>query len=189
MAEGEMKMRHHAAFLFLALLSTSGYAFANDMPGGSLNPEEMSLSKAVERAREGDVDFVVCAQGYLLTKKGDHKAARTVFEECARQGYTGAMTWLSYLDDNGFGAPENAEQASKWDQKAAEMGDRVAQFNFGLDLLRGRGVPANSDLGRQYVDRAADAGLKDAIQLKNSGYDYTVVTPDADEWKYLKPAF
>ncbi len=182
-------MRYLAALVFPAILAMSCAALASETAGGSLNPDEMSLSKTVERAREGDVNFVVCAQGYLLTKKGDHEAARTVFEACARQGFTGAMTWMSYLDDNGFGAAEDAERASKWDLKAAEMGDPIAQFNYGLDLLRGRGVQANSELGRQFVDRAADAGFKDAIQLKNSGYDYTVVTPDADEWKYLKPVF
>lgn len=184
-----MIMGYRTAFALTVLLATSGVALANETDGGSLNPDEMSLSKSVERARKGDVDFVVCAQGYLMTKKGDHAAARTVFEECARQGYTGAMTWLSYLDDNGFGAPENAERASKWDLKAAEMGDPIAQFNYGLDLLRGRGVETNSTLGRLYVDRAAGAGMKDAVALRDAGYDYTVVTPDADEWKYLKPAF
>ena len=44
-------------------------------------------------------------------------------------------------------------------------------------------------LARLYVDRAAGAGMKDAVALRDAGYDYTVVTPDADEWKYLKPAF
>ena len=112
-----------------------------------------------------------------------------MFEECARQGYTGAMTWMSYLDDNGFGAPENAERATNWDQKAADMGDPIAQYNYGLDLMRGRGVEANSKLGKQYIDRAANSGLKDATALRDSGYDYTSATPDADEWKYLKPVF
>jgi uncharacterized protein len=136
-------------------------ALASETEGGSLNPEEMSLARNAELASKGKVDFVICASGYLMTKHGDHEAARTVFEECARQGYTGAMTWMSYL----------------------------AQFNYGLDLLRGRGVEANSALGKQYVNRAADSGLKDAVALRDSGYDYTAATPDADEWKYLKPVF
>ena len=162
---------------------------AVETDGGTLNPEELSLARNAELASKGKVDFVICASGYLMTKHGDHEAARIVFEECARQGYTGAMTWMSYLDDNGFGAPENAERATNWDQKAAEMGDPIAQYNYGLDLLRGRGVEANSKLGKQYIDRAANSGLKDATALRDSGYDYTSATPDADEWKYLKPVF
>jgi uncharacterized protein len=164
-------------------------ALANDADSGRLNPDEMSLLRSVERAAEGDVDFVTCAQGYLLTKKGDHKLARIIFEECARQGYTGAMTWMSYLDDNGFGAMENAERATKWDLEAANKGDPIAQLNYGLDLLRGRGVATNEVLAREFIDRAADAGVKEAKALQDSGYDYHVATPDADEWKYLKPAF
>lgn len=163
--------------------------FAVETEGGTLNPEELSLARNAELASKGKVDFVICASGYLMTKHGDHEAARTVFEECARQGFTGAMTWMSYLDDNGFGAPENAERATDWDKKAAEMGDPIAQYNYGLDLLRGRGVEANSQLGKQYVDRAANSGQKDAVALRDSGYDYTAATPDADEWKYLKPVF
>lgn len=163
--------------------------YANDLDTGQLNPEEMSLLKSVERAEQGKVDFVTCAQGYLLTKKGDHKLARVIFEECARQGYTGAMTWLSYMEDNGFGAPENAERATNWDLEAAEKGDAIAQLNFGLDLLRGRGVATNEVLGRDYIDRAAKAGVKEAKAVQDSGYDYRVATPDADEWKYLKPVF
>lgn len=178
-----------ACFAFAATLSLVSIAHANEQTNGTLNPEEMSLSRNVERALEGDVNFVTCASGYLMTKHGDHASARIVFEECARQGFTGAMTWMSYLDDNGFGAPENAERATNWDLRAAEMGDPIAQFNYGLDLLRGRGVQANSELGKQYIDQAARVGFKDALALQKSGYDYTSVTPDADEWKYLKPVF
>lgn len=178
-----------SAILLGIVLGFVSPALAAETEGGNLNPEEMSLARNAELASKGKVDFVICASGYLMTKHGDHKSARIVFEECARQGYTGAMTWMSYLDDNGFGAPENAERATNWDQKAAEMGDPIAQFNYGLDLLRGRGVETNSALGREYVDRAAKYGLPDAVALRNSGYDYTATTPDADEWKYLKPVF
>ena len=182
-------MRAIAIAALISVIAFPAGAFAKEEDGGSLNPEEMSLARNAELAGKGKVDFVICASGYLMTKHGDHEKARIVFEECARQGYTGAMTWMSYLDDNGFGASENAERASGWDKKAAEMGDPIAQYNYGLDLLRGRGVEANSELGRQYVDRAAQSGLTDAMALQGSGYDYTAATPDADEWKYLKPAF
>lgn len=174
--------------LAMLLCSAQNFgAYAEDKDDGRLNPDEMSLSRSVEQAADGHVDFVICAQGYLLTKKGDHAAARTIFEECAKQGFTGAMTWMSYLDDNGFGAKEDASRASNWDLKAAEAGDPIAQFNYGLDLLRGRGVETNAELGKIYIDQAARSGLRDAQMLQKSGYDYREATPDADEWKYLKP--
>jgi TPR repeat protein len=184
-----MTFRHAALFfgLLAGSLAAAGGLKAEEAASGDLNPEEMSLKRSVSKAAEGHVDFVICAQGYLLTKKGDHKDARTIFEECARQGFTGAMTWMSYLDDNGFGAKEDANRASNWDLQAAQKGDPIAQFNYGLDLLRGHGVTADPALGKAYIDKAAAAGIPDARQLQDAGYDYRSVTPDSDEWKYVKP--
>lgn len=153
---------------------------------GTLNPDELTLNKAIKNAMRGDVDMMVCAQGYVMTKMGNHGDARTIFENCAKKGYTGTMTWLSYMDHNGFGADENPEGAAAWDKKAADAGDPIGQFNYGLDLLRGHGVELNKELGKVYIDKAAKYGLKDAIEVQDSDYDYNVVTPDADNWKYEK---
>lgn len=151
---------------------------------GTLNPEELSLGSVMERAVRGQVDMMTCAQGYFITKSGRHAMARALFERCAEAGYTGAMTWMAQLDDNGLGAPEDPAAAAAWDRRAAEAGDPVGLFNYGLDLMRGRGVAQDIDQGRRYVDRAAEAGLKVAKHLQDAGYDLDDVTPDADNWKY-----
>lgn len=153
-------------------------------PGGILNPDEMSLDRSLKRAMEGEVDMVICAQGYLMTKQGNHGDARTVFQNCAKKGWTGTMTWMSYMDQNGFGGREDPSRSAEWDKKAAELGDPIGQFNYGLDLLRGYGVAADPDMGRQYIDRAAEQGLDIADRLRANDYDWQAVTPDADEWKY-----
>nr|WP_319385167.1 sel1 repeat family protein [uncultured Roseibium sp.] len=154
--------------------------------GGTLNPDEMSLNKSLSRALEGDVDMVVCAQGYLMTKKGDHEAARKLFRNCADKGWTGTMTWMAYMDQNGLGQDEDPEAAAAWDRKAAEAGDPVGEFNYGLDLLRGYGVEQNMDLGREFIDRSAEQGFKTAEELRSNGYDWKSVTPDSDEWKFQR---
>jgi uncharacterized protein len=151
---------------------------------GELNPPEMGMERVLENIRRGEADMVTCASGYYMTKKGDHGLAREVFETCAARGYAGAMTWMSQLDDNGLGAPENPEAAADWSRRAAEMGDPVGQFNYGLNLLRGRGVAADPARGRALVDQAADAGLDIAQRLRGADYDLEEVTPDADAWKY-----
>ena len=94
------------------------------------------------------------------------------------------MHWRSYMAHNGYGQPENPAEAAEWDRRAAELGDPVGQFNYGLDLLRGHGIARDPIRGRQWVDRAAAQGLDSALELQSSGYDPDVVTPDADEWKY-----
>lgn len=163
--------------------------FAQEDSGGTLNPDEMSLNKSFNLAKQGKVGMVVCAQGYLMTKQGSHEEARAIFEACAKKGYTGTMTWMSYMDTNGFGADENPESAAAWDKRASEAGDPIGNFNHGLNLLRGHGVERDEVLARKYIDKAAKAGVKDAIAVRESGYDWHVVTPDADNWRYEKRVF
>jgi len=182
----EATMRLLTALLALAI---STPAFADDDPGGTLNPDEMSLNKSFNLAKRGKVGMVVCAQGYLMTKKGSHEEARAIFEACARKGYTGTMTWMSYMDTNGFGGKTDPESAAAWDKRAAEAGDPIGNLNHGLNLLRGHGVERDEVLARKYIDKAAKAGVKDAIAVRESGYDWHAATPDGDNWRYEKRVF
>lgn len=175
-----------ARLMALVLLTATPALASDDDPGGTLNPDEMSLSSSLAKARKGQVNMVICSQGYLMTKKGSHSGARVLFEACAKKGWTGTMTWMSYMEQNGFGKKEDPEASAEWNRKAAEMGDPIATFNHGLDLLRGYGVQENRELGKKYIDRAAKAGVKDAVKVQKSEYDFHVVTPDADNWKYDK---
>lgn len=161
-------------------------ASANADEYGTLNPEEMSFNSVMEKVARGEVDMVTCSHGYHITKAGRHVPARQLLEQCAEAGYTGAMTWMAQLTNNGHGGPEDPAAAAAWDKRAAEAGDPIGQFNYGLDLLRGHGVPRDAELGRRYVDQAAEAGLPVARSLQDEGYDPAAVTPDADDWKYQR---
>jgi len=79
-------------------------------------------------------------QGYFAVKSGRHDWGNDIFETCSEQGFTGVLHWRSYMAHNGLGRPESAEEATEWDRKAAETGDPIGQFNYGLDLLRGHGM-------------------------------------------------
>ncbi len=168
------------------LVLLAGPVLADDY--GTTNPEEMTLGRMVENARNGEVDMTTCASGYLMTKSGQHAIARETFEACAEAGYTRAMTWMSYLEDNGFGGDYDPDASTDWNRRATEAGDPVGQFNHGLDLMRGHGTAEDQARGRALVDQAAAAGVEDARTLVSSGYDLDVVTPDADNWKYA-PGF
>jgi TPR repeat protein len=171
--------------VFLFVYTPSIAAAENVDAGGTLNPDEMSLQKSVKRARNGDVNMVICSQGYLMTKGGEHEDARAIFQECAKQGWTGTMTWMSYMDSNGFGADYNPDSAADWDKRAADAGDPIGSFNYGLNLLHGHGVTQDLEAGKRFIDQAADQGLKIAKELQAADYDPMSVTPDADEWKYV----
>lgn len=151
---------------------------------GTLNPQDTGFGRVMSNIDNGVVDMPTCATGYYITKSGRHATARQLFEACAAAGYTGAMTWMSQLDNNGLGGEYNPDAAAQWDKRAADLGDPVGKFNYGLDLMRGHGVPRDEGLGRAYVDAAAKDGLPVARRLQGAGYDLDEVTPDADTWKY-----
>jgi uncharacterized protein len=177
-----MKSRATALSLLLILPFPALAETSADL--GTLNPDEMSLDRVLEDTENGKITMTNCASGYMMTKSGRHAMARRVFERCAGAGYTGAMTWMSQLDDNGAGAPVNPDRAADWDKMAAEAGDPVGMFNYGLDLMRGRGTLTDRETGRKLVDRASQMGLPVARRLQGADYNLDEVTPDADNWKY-----
>ena len=174
-----MYMKHILPLLLI--LSSPSFG---DEEYGTLNPEELSLNANVQRALRGETTMSVCASGYLMTKSGRHDVAREVFEACAKAGFTGTMTWMSYMEDNGFGGDYDPDRAAEWDRKAADMGDPVGKFNYGLDLLRGHGVTKDEVAAKDWIDQAAEDGLEIAKRLQEAKYDPDEVTPDADNWKY-----
>ena len=178
-------LRLVAACCAAALLSGAPPTFAEEQrdPGGSLNPEEMTVNAMIARAARGESSMVVCMQAYFAIKSADHEGGKTILDACSDE-FTAAMHWQSYMEHNGLGRPEDPAKAADWDRLAAERGDPIGQFNYGLDLLRGHGVAPDAVRGRQWIDRAAETGLEDAIRLRGAGYDPAVVTPDADDWRY-----
>lgn len=175
-------------YIVLSCFLSTLPAYASDDDHGTLNPEELTLNRNVERALNGDVDMMVCASGYMITKSGRHGQARAIFENCANAGYTGTMTWMSYMENNGFGSEYDPDKAAEWDKRAAEAGDPVGKFNHGLNLLRGYGIDQDTALAKRWINEAANEGLEIAQRLIDSGYDPDEVTPDADNWRYA-PSF
>ena len=151
---------------------------------GVLNPQDTGLEMLKRKIEMGVVDSVTCSLGFSVAKYTRHGLARQLATRCAEAGYTKAMTWMGHLENNGLGGDYNPDAAAEWDRRAAEAGDPVGRYNYGLALLRGHGVAKNETLGRSYIDQAAKDGLAIAKRLRQSGYDLDEVTPDADNWKY-----
>ena len=55
---------------------------------------------------------------------------------------------------------QDLEQAFKYLKEAAERGDLEAQRNMGIMLINGEGVDKNTQLGYQWIEKAANAGDK-----------------------------
>ncbi|ARE40772.1 hypothetical protein RGUI_2631 [Rhodovulum sp. P5] len=170
--------------LLIACLTAMPALAEGDDPLGTLNPDEMSMGRVMENIRQGQTRMTDCAAGYLMTKGGRHGLARETFQACAEAGYSGAMTWMSYMENNGLGGDYNPDAAAAWDRRAAEAGDSVGKFNHGVNLMRGHGIARDVEAGRRLVDEAARDGLEIARRLQGADYDLDEITPDADDWKY-----
>lgn len=167
--------------------TTEGYNPGDDR--GILNPEELSLRGALDRMRYGESHPMMGVLGYGAAKEGNHKVAREIFERITREGNVQGMTWLSWMHDNGLGGPEDPDAAAELDRRAMELGSEVAAFNYGLDLLRGRGVAQDQQAGEAMIRKAAEMGDTSAQHLIDNDFDLDSVTPDADEWKYEQRLF
>ncbi|MEP0190067.1 MAG: hypothetical protein ABJE00_06595 [Erythrobacter sp.] len=178
-----------------ALVTFGSQAFAEDREShisdgfGSKNPEELSLKGALGRSRHGEWHPMASALAYGAAKAGLHEEAREVFADSANRDNLQGMTRLSWMEDNSLAGSENPETAAYWDRRAMELGSEVGAFNYGLDVLRGRGVPYDQELGERIIRQAAEMGSDTAQHLIDNELDLDTVTLDADEWKYEKKLF
>ncbi|MGB0505607.1 MAG: tetratricopeptide repeat protein [Pikeienuella sp.] len=179
----------HRFMLICSMIMVAGLAQAENPATveddfGVLNPQDTGVEMLKRKIEMGVIDSVTCSLGINVTKASDHALSRKLAKRCAEAGYTKAMTWMSQLENNGLGGEYDPDKSAEWDRRAAEAGDPVGQFNFGLNLMRGHGVAKDEELGRRYVDQAAKDGLAIAKRLQGADYDLDEVTPDADNWKY-----
>lgn len=178
--------RYFQTLLLVALVGT-GYAEAPvkvEGEYGILNPDDTGREMLARKIEMGVIDSVTCSLGVNTSKYDDHKLARRLATQCAEAGFTKAMTWMSQFEANGIGGENNPIAAAEWDRRAAEAGDPVGMYNYGLDLMRGYGVAKDEALARLYIDQAVEGGLDIAKRLQEVGYDVDEVTPDIDNWKF-----
>ena len=175
--------------LTLSMLALAGTGHAEtpvkvESEFGVLNPEDTGVAMLKRKIEMGVIDSVTCSLGINATKNNDYVLSRKLTKLCADAGYTKAMTWMSQLENNGLGGEYNPDASAEWDRRAADAGDPVGSFNHGLNLMRGHGITQDEELGRRYVDQAAQDGLAIAKRLQSADYNLDEVTPDADNWKY-----
>lgn len=188
-----MKVALGTAILILGLAAKTAFAQEHEShvsnEFGTKNPEELSLKGALDRLRHGEWHPMTSALGYGAAKAGMHGVAREIFTDSANRGNVQGMTWLAWIEDNGLAGREDPKAAAQWDRRAMELGSEIGAFNYGLDILRGRGVPFDQALGEAIIQEAARMGSPEAQHLIDQDYDLDAVTPDADEWKYEKRLF
>ena len=68
--------------------------------------------------------------------------------------------------ENGYGVEKDEEQAFAWYRKSAELGDKWGMFGAGRLLYYGIGTTPNQEEGRRWINKAAKAGLPEAIKWR-----------------------
>ncbi|MCH9806926.1 MAG: sel1 repeat family protein [Alphaproteobacteria bacterium] len=145
---------------------------------GVLNPSEYTLERILHKVERNELTDLECIYGYETAKHGMHDPARIIVRHCAEvKKLPQSMTFMAWMDENGYGLDGGPDlvSAAKWDRRAAERGDSNAQYNYGLKLLRGRGVARDLDEGRRFIDLAAANGDTSAQELAADNYDLSNV--------------
>jgi len=168
--------------LFVVLLGTSAlFLLPSDMVVGYLDPslsadtleQQIILLKTkgdaslLRNARQGDPEaqFRVGEQYLLGTRtKKDPAEALSWLQKAAKQGHLRAQYELGRMYWDGRGIARDYEQAAYWMRQCADGGSANGQFGLASLLVTGRGVPRNAMLAIDYFEKAAIAGMPEALQ-------------------------
>jgi hypothetical protein len=178
-----------AAFSVLAMLC--GPALAEDTremvedEGGITNPEELTITFFAKHHDFKKGNPILCSLGWLAVKMSYNEEGAKIFHQCAEIGNEASMIWLAQLYDNGLGVEKDHAQSVEWERIAAERGYSIGEYNYGLSILRGRAPIQDPEVGKLWIQRAAQQGDSSAQTLIDEGYDLDVAIPDADENKLL----
>ena len=126
-----------------------------------------------EMSYEADSDSpkrINCMYGYVTAKTGNFSAAKAIFEDCvARWNDVYSLIWLAQMYENGSGVEPDLAKAAALLQQGAEQADEVsyvglARYHWGGALAEGRGVQADPQHAREWLQRAAADGQSEASE-------------------------
>lgn len=104
---------------------------------------------------------------YDLAQRDPSTAIRGIAEICEQYPNLDAEDegeFCGMLDELN-GKIGNQIEAIRWRKRSAELGNVVAQCNLGIAYYQGEYVPMDKKLGRQWIQRSADAGNEYAVDI------------------------
>lgn len=90
------------------------------------------------------------------------------FEKAANAGDADAQNMVGNIYTDADFVKHDLQKAYKYYQMAAAQGHAYGMFNLGLCYLNGDGVEASFITADEWIRKAADAGIQEAIDLINS---------------------
>lgn len=95
----------------------------------------------------------------------DYSRGKNLLESAANDGNADAMNLLGVMYCNGEGVPENITTGLNWLQKSAEGGYTDGMVNL-YRVLVDQNIDTDSSTAMYWLNRAAELGNQDAIQIK-----------------------
>lgn len=72
------------------------------------------------------------------------------------------ISMMGYINEKGILLQKSDENAFKWYERAANLGDKVAQYKLAMQYLEGVGVLHDDDMALAWMHRSAEAGYPPA---------------------------
>ncbi|AVX12840.1 Sel1 repeat [Streptococcus pneumoniae] len=113
---------------------------------------------------------IKCLYGYVTAKTGNFDAARQIFEDCvARWNDVYSLISLAQMYESGNGVDTDLRKSAALLRQGAEQPDgasyvSLARYHWGVALAEGRGVDADPDAARAWLERAAAGGQQEAAE-------------------------
>ena len=124
-------------------------------------------------AHGGDADAQALLGKYLVagsrSKEGKLRAIYWL-ERAAESDVQEALVTLGWCCENAFAMPYNYRRSATLYKRAALLGHKVAQTNYGLALLKGQGIKKSHREGIKWITRAAKGGDAEAREILGSAY-------------------
>ena len=149
-----------------------------DTPDGTLNPESLTLNAIVRNHDFSKGSLTYCTYGMLAAKTGRFEDSRNIFQQCSDRGSDPSSLWMSFMSEYGLGTAQSDKDAAAWAKKAADRGWKIGQYDYGLMLMQGKGVPRDVEAGKRMIGLAAEQGYVAAEALIQGGYDLGKAMPD-----------
>ncbi len=163
--------------------------------------EELGISYLEEASNEGSISSKKLL-AIIYKRKGDDFSNGNGVTKDASQGFNYYLKAVNLYGEAptqfnvgvayyfGDGVYQDKEKAAYWLQKSASKGHLIAQYNLGLMLINGDGIPKNYLRGYVLMNIAAGRGkteaanLRDQVEAMLSPQDRSEGQRKAAEWTY-----
>lgn len=151
---------------FSSATSILGNCYALGIGVGQDYDEAKKLFKKASEAQDKDGSYGL-AYCYFngFGVKQNNKKAYEYYQKAASLGSSSAIAMLGYLYYTGKGGKKDDNQAFLCFKRAAEMGLPSAQAMLGICYYNGVGVDVNVDMAKDWLNKAKDAGNRNALEV------------------------